>query len=438
MNRLVAVFFLCFATPSLSYATQVQEVVSPGGLKAWLVEEHSLPLVAVKMLFKESGSAYDPAGKEGLSGMTAAMLLEGAGDMDSQAFNEELDNNAIRLDFADDEDLFRASVESLSEHKDKAFALMATALTKPRLDDSATQRVRAQTLSILKEQEQQPKYILQRQWEQLAYGSHPYGKPTLGTKDSINAIGKDDLKNFVHHYLSRENVLISVVGDITPGELGRLLDANFLALSEHYNPDVTVSEVKLPEKEKQLVIESPIPQTMVLFGGNGLKRDDPDYYAAYVMNQVLGGGGALTSMLGIEIREKRGLAYGVHTELEPMAHGAEWRGSFATRNEKVGAALQVLRQTLKDFSEHGPTDKELADAKRHLVGSFVLGLDSNSDIANFLGNMQINHLGRDYLDKRNAIMLAVRKDEVKAMAKKLLDPENLLVVMVGKPNLDSK
>jgi len=440
IRQLFLLIFLSCITchPSFSFATEVQEVTSPGGIKAWLVEEHALPLVAVKMVFKDAGSAYDPPGKEGLAGMTAAMLLEGAGDLDSHAFNEQMENNAIRLNFGTDDDLFHASVESLSEHKDKAFSYLAMALTKPRFDDSAIERVRAQTLSILKQEEQEPNYILRRAWEKLAFGSHPYGKPSLGTKDSIAAIGKDDLTRFAQHYLSKENMLISVVGDVTPAELGHLLDENFAGLSAHYTPDVKLENVRLPEKSQQLVTDYAVPQTTVLFGENGLKRSDPDYYAAYVMNQIIGGGGALTSKLGIEIRQKRGLAYSMNSQLEPMMYSAAWVGEFATRNEKVGAAMQVLRDTLHDFVQAGPTDQEMADAKKHLVGSFILSLDSNGDIANFLISMQLHHLGRDYFDKRNGLIMAVKKDEVKAIAKKLVGPDHLLVVMVGKPNLEVK
>ncbi len=155
---------MCFFRPAL--ATEVKEVVSPGGFKAWLVEEHVLPLVAVKIAFTGSGSAYDPAGKEGRSNMTAALLMEGAGDMDSRAFNEALENNAIELNFGTDEDLFRASLESLSEHKEKAFSYLGMALTKPRFDDSALERVRSQTLSLLTQEEQEPGYLLHRGWQQ--------------------------------------------------------------------------------------------------------------------------------------------------------------------------------------------------------------------------------------------------------------------------------
>jgi len=424
---------VCLSLPVL--AAPVQEVTSASGFKAWLVEEHGLPLVAVKIVFRDSGSAYDPAGKEGTVALAAAMLMEGAGDLDSNAFNVALENNAIQLNFGVDDDSFRASVESLSEYKEKAFSYISMALTNARFDDSALDRVRSQTLSVLSQQEHEPAYIVRREWEKTAFGGHPYSNQALGTTQSVATITKAEMQNFVRRHLTRENMLISVVGDITPAELGRLMDAHLGSLPAKYAPEIKIQDTRLPSEAKQIVIDNDIPQTMVLFGANALRREDPEYYAAYVMNEMLGGGGALNSKLGLEIREKRGLAYSVYTQVSPMAHSAYWRGGFATRNEKVGEALAVLRSVLKEFSDKGPTDAELADAKDHLIGGFVLGLDSNGDIASYLTSMQLYHLGRDYLDKRNQYIAAVTKDQVKAVAKKLVNPDTMIVTMVGKPNL---
>ncbi len=436
MRRLLVIMMCLLPLPV--YAAQVQEVISPGGFKAWLVEEHALPLVAVKVAFRDAGSAYDPKGKEGLASMTAALMIEGAGEMDSHAFNSAIENHAIQMTFGADDDYFRMSFETLSEHTDKAFDYFAMAITRPRFDTSAVERVRAQTLAGLKEQEHQPGYLMHRRWEKIAFGDHTYGREAAGNSASVKSISKADMAHFAQKYLSKENMVISVVGDVTPKELAQLLDAHLGKLTAHYTGDVTVPETTLPATGKQEVIDYDIPQTMVHFGMNGMKRDNPDYYAAYVMNEILGGGGALTSKLGQEIREKRGLAYSVYTQMEPFNHAAVFGGGFATRNEQVGEALKALRATLDEFAKNGPSDKDIADAKQHLTGSFVLGLDSNGDIASFLSNMQLQHLGRDYLEKRNSYIEAVTKEQVTAVTKKLINPNGLLVVMVGKPNLASK
>jgi len=423
----------CLSAPAAK-ATVVQEVVTPGGLTAWLVEEHALPLVAVKIAFKESGVASDTPEKSGRASMAAAMLPEGAGALNSNDFNEALETDAVNLHFGVDEDLFYASLDSVSDHTEKAFSYLGMALTQPRFDKDALERVRRQTLADITQREQQPGYMLGRAWQQLAYGAHPYGQPSLGTRASVAKLTKEDISGFTQQALARDNILISVVGDITPKQLAQLLDTHLGTLPAKATLAAKVSDIQLPDGTKEVRVTHDIPQTMIAFGTPGLMRSDPDYYSAYVMNQILGGGGSLTSKLGTEIREKRGLAYSVSTQLDPMSHSASWQGMFATRNEKAAEAMDVLKTTLKDFSANGPTDAEISDAKTFLTGSFVMALDSNADIASFLINMQLHHLGRDYLDKRNGLIENVKKDDVKRLAARLTDPGKLLVVMVGKPD----
>lgn len=429
-------FFLAlcvFLIPFSASATEVKEVVSDKGFKAWLVEEHSVPLFAVKISFKDSGNIYDPDGKEGRANMTAALLMEGAGDLDARAFSEALENFAIRMNTDVDEDFFNASLQSLSEHKDKAFYYLGLALSKPRFDESSITRVKSQTLSIIRDQESRPGYQLQRAWQEAAYGKHPYAKPASGTRESVEGLSRSQLQDYASRYLTRENIVISVVGDITPGDLKSLLDKHLSGLPEKYRPDSKVEDVALPAQAASKIVEFDVPQTMVTFGAQGLKRSDPDYFNAYIMNEILGGGSSLNSVLGKEIREKRGLAYAVSSGLLPMTHSATWRGGFATRNDQVNMAVDTLRATLKEFVERGPSDQEFKDTKEFVKGSFVLNLNSNEDIAAFLINMQVNQLGIDYLDKRNQLVDAVTKEGVEDAARRIADPEKLLVVMVGKP-----
>lgn len=431
---LVAVFCLM---PVAAHATQVQEVVSDKGVKAWLVEDHALPLVAVKVLFRDSGAAYDAKGKGGRAMMTAEMLMEGAGALDSPAFTKALENRAIELGFAADDDGFTGAFNSLSEYSADAFSYMGMALKQARFDKDALERVRQQMLTALAEQEKEPGYLLHKQWDKQVFGDHPYANPVMGTKESVKALSAADLQGFVKAYLTRDHLVIAVVGDMTPAALKVQLDAQFAQLPAKAAPDVVVSEVALPAAAKQVVVDSDIPQTMAIFGTQGVKRDDPAFYDAYVMNYMLGGGG-LNSVLYTELREKRGLTYSISTGLSPMEHAGVWTGGFATRNDKVGEAVAALKEALQRFAAQGPTDDELRRAKQYLTGSFVMNLDSNHDIANYLISMQVNHLGIDYFDKRNGLMNAVTKEGVKAIAAKMVDPKGLQLVMVGKPVLDTR
>jgi zinc protease len=417
-------------------ATEIQEVTSPGGITAWLVEEHALPLVAIRVSFRGSGYAYDPTGKLGRATLAAGMLTEGAGDLDSRSFNEALEARAIEFNVSTDDDLLNTSVSTLSENNDLAFSYLGMALTSPRFDSEAIERTKRQTLSLIVQQRQQPGYLAEHTWRERAFGGHPYSNPQLGISDDVEKLGKNDLTYYLSHYVTKENLMIAVVGDITPAQLGQLLDKHLGNLPDHYMPDSNVPAVTVASGNSvPVVVDKTIPQTLVVFGTNGLLRNDPDYYAAYVMNQILGGGGDLTSRLAVEVREKRGLAYTIASMVDPLEHASTWQGQFGTRNEKVGEALGVLHNSLKEFVDNGPSDQELADAKQFLTGSFVLHLDSNAKIADFMINMELNHLGRDYLDKRNAMISAVSRPQVMSVARRLINPDKLLIVMVGKPQM---
>jgi zinc protease len=421
------------AITTAAQAAEVKEVVSDSGIKAWLIEEHALPLVAVRVAFPGSGFAYDPSGEEGLANMVAAMLTEGAGDMNEREWNEALENKAIEFNTAVNEDMLEVSMQSLAEHKDAAFSMLGLALSKPRFDSEAVERTRRQMQAILKQSEQNPGYQLDRAWKKLAFGEHPYGKPQIGTERSIGGIGGSDLRGYAEDYLTRGNMLVAVVGDITSAELKTMLDKHFTDLPKKYDPDITVAEAKINTADKPVVVPYDIPQTQVAFALSGIKREDPDYIAAYVMNQILGGNGNLVSRLGQEIREKRGLSYYVYSHFAPLSHGGVWEGGFATRNEQARQATAVLRDTLEQFVKNGPSDSELANAKYYLTGSFAAKLDTNEALAAFLINMQHNKLGIDYLDKRNDLIKAVDKKDIEVVAKRLINPDKLLIVMIGKP-----
>jgi len=432
MKRII--FLIAFFLAAPAFSAPVQEVKSKNGFTVWLVEEHSQPIITTSIAFRDSGAAYDPDGKEGRASMVSALLKEGAGELGAEAFNIALENSAVRLGFAADDDNFYANMQTLSEHKDKAFYYLGLALTSARFDDEAVALARNKTLAFIEERKNKPAARLNRAWNKQVFGTHPYAKPNHGTKKSVETLEVSDFREFTRRYLTSENMIISVVGDINAAELTEFLDKNLERLPEKYAPEIVLVEVTPLPEAKQTVIEQDIPQTMVRFGMQGIKRDDPDYIPAFVANYMLGGG-ALTSRLGIEIREKRGLAYAVFSSLSPMQHAAIFGGEFSTRNEKVGEAIAALKNTLDEYAKNGVSEQELADAKRFLTGSFVVGLDSNSNIVSFLTMMQLHHLGIDYLDRRNNLIDAVTSKQISEIAKRLIQLDKLQVVMVGKPEL---
>ena len=409
-------------------ATKVEEVVTPGGIHAYLVNEPAAAFISLALNFK-GGAALDPAGKEGLANMVSGLIDEGAGPYDSQAFRAELEDNAIRLSFSADRDGFSGDLKTLNEYRDHAFELLRLALSEPRFDEEPVERIRQQIITGLKRRETDPDYLASRGWFEAAFPAHPYGRPTRGTIETIEQLTVDDLRTFVGERFGKDNLIVGVSGDISAEELAPLLDHAFLGLPAEAAP----SEVPFAEPVvgEEIIVTMPIPQSVVTFGHGGLKREDPDYYAAYVANYILGGGG-FSSRLTEEVREKRGLAYSVYSYLFPADHAAMWLGGVATKNDQVRQSIELIRKELAKMGAGDISETDLANAKTYLTGSFPLRLTSNDQVARMLVGMQLNDLGRNYIERRNSYIEAVTLDDVQRVAKRLFNDE-LLVTIVGNP-----
>jgi zinc protease len=417
------------AAPAGQAASKVEHVVSPGGIEAYLIPEHSIPFLSLALHFK-GGSALDPAGKEGLAYMVSGLLDEGAGDLDSQAFRTELEDLAIRLSFEANRDAFMGQLKTLTKHQERAFELLRMALTQPRFDAEPVERIRQQIQADLRRRAEDPDYIASRTWFETAFREHPYGKPVEGTAGSVANITTGDLRQFIGARLAKDNLVIGVAGDVTAEQLGVLLDRAFGELP------ATSAAVDLPQAapaaDGTIVVRKEVPQSHVLFGQEGLRRDDPDFYAGYVANHILGGGG-FGSRLTDEVREKRGLAYSVYSYLYPMDHAPLWLGGVGTANATVNESIRLVRAEVARMADGDIDAATLADAKTYITGSFPLRLTSNDQIASMLVSMQVNDLGIDYLERRNDYIEAVTLADVRRVAERLYDPDELLTVVVGAP-----
>jgi zinc protease len=415
---------------SKAQAMKIQVVKSPGGITAWLVEEHSVPLIALRFAF-EGGTAQDPEGKEGLSNFLAGMLDEGAGDLTAKQFQERVEEIAMRMSFEDSRDAFYGSFETLTENRDKATALLALALGKPRFDTDAVDRVRGQLQASLAYAARDPNRVASEQWAAMAFPNHPYGRPATGTPASLKGITREDIAGFWSRTFARDNLRVVAVGDIDAATLAGLLDRVFGTLPAKAQLK-TVAPVEPAAVDNQKVIEMAVPQSVARFGLPAMPRKDKDFITAFVLNTILGGG-SMSSRLYEEVREKRGLAYSVHTSVQPYKQTSIFAGGVATKNEEIAQSLDVIRAELTRFAAEGPTEKELADAKSYLTGSFALRFDSNAKIANQLLWIQQEELGLDYVDRRNGEIDAVTLADVKRVAKRLFDGKELIVTIVGKP-----
>ncbi|MGO9396656.1 MAG: M16 family metallopeptidase [Xanthobacteraceae bacterium] len=430
IQRRAAVAFLALpllAAPAL--ATTIERVVSPGGIEAWLVHEPAVPMIAIDFAFV-GGAAQDPAGKAGTASLVASLLDEGAGDLDSKTFHARLERKAIELGFQAERDTLRGTLRTLTQNKDEAFEYLRLALTEPRFDQSDVEVIRSQILSLLRRATTSPTDIANLRWWQTAFADHPYGRPVNGTLESVPTVTIGDLKDYTRRALARGNLKVAVVGDIDADSVKVMLDRVFGALPAQ--PDLKpVPNVSPQGLGRRIVIKLDVPQAVVTFGGPGIARKDPDFMAAYIVNHILGGG-AFSSRLYQEVREKRGLAYSVYDSLVWLNHSALFLGGTATRADRASETLDVIDKEIHRLAEDGPTADELAKAKAYLNGSFVLNLDTSSKIAALLVQLQLDGLGIDYFTRRSEMINAVTLEDARRVAKRMLNG-GMLVTVAGRP-----
>ncbi|WP_316184165.1 MULTISPECIES: pitrilysin family protein [unclassified Bradyrhizobium] len=414
--------------PAAHAATKIQHLVSPGGIEAWFVQDATVPLIAMEYAF-QGGASQDPVGKPGVGNLVADLLDEGSGDLDSKTFHERLDRRAIELSFQISRDQFRGSLRMLRDNKDEAFELLRTALTSPHFDSADVERIRSQVISGLRRETTNPSSLAGRKFLELAFPNHPYGRPANGTLDSVPTITVDDLKAYVGRVLAKDTLKVAVVGDVDPATLGKLLDQTFgsLPAKATLTPVPDVVATRPPER---VLVPLDVPQTVITFGGPGIRRHDPNFMAAYVVNHILGGGG-LSSRLYKEVREKRGLAYSVYDALLWMDHSALFIGNTATRFDRAGETIAAVEQEIHRMAEEGPTQQELDEAKSYINGSQMLALDTSSKLAQAMLQYQLDKMPIDYIEKRSEIVNAVTLDDAKKAAKQLWS-QGLLTTVVGR------
>jgi len=433
MRRLVLIVLVAFLAPFVGLSTraaEIQEVVSPSGIRAWLIQDATAPVISLSFAFK-GGGALDQPGKAGASRMMTALLDEGAGPYDSTQFHGEVEAIAGRLSFGADADYITGSVRTLTEKRERAFELLRLAISEPHFAPEDVERIRRQMLSNLRSSATSPNWIAGRALSEALFKDHPYARSVDGSLDTVPNIQIEDLRAVRERLMTRGGLTIAVVGDVSAQELARLLEIGFGSVAKGAAA-ADVPEWTAPPAGRTLVLERDFPQSVVTFGRKAIKRNDPDWFAAYVMNYILGGGG-FNSRLTEEIREKRGLAYGVSTGLQPYAAAGLYVGTVATANARVGQSVDLVKQEMARMAAGGVTEEELANAKANIIGSFALNFTSSAAIASLLLTVQLEDLGRDYFERRAELVKKVTVQDVQKMAKRLLDPGDFVFVVVGKP-----
>ncbi|MFP4327416.1 MAG: M16 family metallopeptidase [Paracoccaceae bacterium] len=426
-------FALLAALPARA-EIEIEEVTSPGGITAWLVEDHNIPFTALEIRFR-GGASLDAPDKRGAVNLMTNLLDEGAADMDAQGFATAAESLAADFSYGAHDDSISVSARFLTENRDAALDLLRASLLEPRFDEDAIERVRARVLSSIRSDATDPGAIAARAFDAAAFGDHPYGSDHAGTVDSVKSLTREDLAAAHAATLTRDRIHVAAAGDIDAEALGRLLDDLLGDLPETGADLPGPAEVALDGGIE--VVEFDTPQSVAIFGHEGLPRDHPDFFAAFVVNQVLGGGG-LQSRLMEEVREERGLTYGIYSYLMPKDSAALYMGRVASANDRMAETVQVIRDEWERMAREGLTAEELDRARTYLTGAYPLRFDGNGPIANILVGMQMDGLPRSYVTDRNEMLDALTLDEVNRVAAELLRPEALTFVIAGRPEgLDS-
>jgi zinc protease len=429
--RLILLVMLCaLGTAPSTAAVKIQEVKSRRGVTAWLVEDHTIPMVTIRFAFK-GGSAQEPEDKLGMARLMSGLFDEGAGDMDSEAFQIALDDAGAEMGFTASRDSIMGSMRTLEETRDASFGLLRLAVNAPRFDQPAVDRIRSQLLAGLRARQRDPDYLANNQWLRALYGAHPYGRGSEGAVETLAGVTPQDIRAFRTALFARSNLTVGVVGAIDAPTLAAELDRLFGDLPS--DPTLTPPGDADPRLAQEIRATYPVQQTTIRLAYPGVRREDPRFMAAFLMNHILGGG-EFTSRLFREVRERRGLSYGIDSSLVGLDHAQSLMISTSTSPAKGDETLQVIRDVVAGMASEGPTEAELAAAKRHLTGAYAIeNLNSSSSIAATLVGLQQSDLGIDYLERRGALIDAVTVEDVRAVARELLSASPALMTVGPEP-----
>ena len=429
----IALAFLCCPSFAQAGVLNVQKVTSASGINAWLVEDHNVPVLSMSFTFLGAGAVNDPNDLQGLSQVLSNTMDEGAGDMDSKAFQGALEDNAITLRFDSGRDNFGGDLRTLTKYRQEAFRLLGLALTKPRFDADAVGRMKEANLSRIRGSLTDPEWMSARLTNSIIFNKHAYARNSGGTLSSLPRVTPDLLREKQQKQLARDNLVVSVTGDITAGELSQTLDMVFGQLPA--TADIAkIDAAPFPDVPETALFRRDIPQTVISMTLPAIKTSDPDYAALEVMNFVLGSSG-FGSRLTDVIREQRGLTYGIYSSVSHLEHADLLTISTATKNESVMDVIDLTQTVMAELAIAPISDKELKDAKAYLIGSIPLRMTSTAGITTVMDGLQTAHLPADYLDRREAAIRKVTKADVLRVAKRLLIPDGMQITLVGNPKM---
>ena len=418
-------------SPVLAAAAPLAERrVLENGVTLLVASRRALPIVTVNVTVG-AGSLWEPEGRAGLANLTASLLTRGTATRTAAQIDEAVDFIGASLSSGADRDSSEVDLTVLKKELPRGLELLADVLLHPAFPEGEIARKVQELKAALRKRQEDPGEVAREAFNELVFGSHPYGQSLEGTDASLSAMRRDEIVRFYRDHYTPERTLVTVVGDVGLQEITEQLRA---LLKGWPKGEGRVEEVAAPKSPQEQVvvkkIERRVTQANIILGHQGIKRDNPDFYALTVMNYILGGGG-FSSRLMERIREEKGWAYDVNSSFSPGLERGSFQVVLQTKNETAGSAVEEVLRELRRILDQGVTDEELADAKAYLTGSFPLRLDTNSKLAGLISAVEYYKLGLDYADRYPALIGAVTKEDILRVARAYLRPDRYVLVVVA-------
>ena len=430
LRYLLGVLIACAAAAPAYALLPIQHWQTQNGARVYFVETRDLPMLDVSVDFP-AGSVFDTRTKSGLAAMTAKMLKLGAGGLSEDEIARRVADTGAQLGGRFDSDRGGMSLRTLTSPDElrQALDVFARVLQRPEFPAAVLEREKARIIAAIKEADTKPEVILNRNFNALIYGSHPYGLRSSGEPETVATLTRDDVTGFYRRYYTADQAVVAIIGNLGRGEAQALADQLTAGLPRSGAPAVIppVPDVARPELR---AVAHPATQSHLLIGAPGIKRDDPDYFPLFVGNYVLGGGG-FVSRITEEVRSKRGLAYSAYSYFAPLKERGPFVIGLQTRKDQAAEALAVVRATLKEFLAQGPTADELKKAQQNIVGGFALRIDSNRKILDYLGAIGFYQLPLTYLDDFVPNVEKVTLADIRNAFARRVDPDHMATVIVG-------
>jgi zinc protease len=424
-----AIVLLTALYANAARALEVKRVTLSNGMTLLVSSQHNLPMVTAALLF-DAGARCDPKGKEGLAHLTADSLMEGTRTIGADEFNRKVDFLGSMMDVEAGSDYSTGAFTSLKRYWRDTLKLLAGVLTDPGLRDEDIARKQAEQVAGLKAANEEPGYVAQITFLKELFGDAPYGHLPNGTVEAVQKLSADDVRGFYHEFYRPERAIAAVVGDIEPDEVVKALNEELAAMKGSAPAQKPQPAPKLAAGAHVTAINRDVSQANIVLGFDGIARSSPDYYKLQVMNYILGGGG-FASRLVREVRSKAGLAYTVASYFQAALFPGSFQVVLETKNKSANEAIALILEQMKRIQESPVSDAEMESAKKYLIGSFPLKLDTQNSIVQFLLQEQFYGLGLDYIDKYPGYIKAVTKDDVQKVARQYLHPNNYLLVAVA-------